>query len=218
MFNIIMLGPQGAGKGTQAETLAEKLSIPIVSVGKLFRLEIERATGLGAVIAKYVNAGDLVPNDLVDQVMAERLSEEDTENGIILDGYPRIEEQIGNLDRVLIKLGRQVTHVIYLNVADEVSLRRLAGRRVCSNGRCGASYHLEFNPPTKSPDKCDVCGSPLIQRVDDNPEAIKHRLDLYHRDTEPIVDHYRRQGILHEIDGSRSIAAVKASIDEIFGA
>lgn len=216
MFNIIMLGPQGAGKGTQAEFLAEKLEIPTISVGKLFRLEMEKDTGLGQAIGKFVNAGDRVPPDMVDQVMTERLSEEDTEKGLILDGYPRTKDQIANLDKILKELGRAVTHVIYMNVPDEVSLRRLSGRRVCSNLKCEENYHVDFNPPKKDANKCDKCGSPLIQRADDTPEAIKHRLELYHQDTEPIVAYYRGLGLLHEVDGTKSIRGVREDIEGIF--
>ncbi len=216
MFNIILLGPQGAGKGTQAEKLAAQLEIPTISVGKLFRMEMDKETGLGQAIAKYVNAGDRVPADMVDQVMSARLAEEDTEKGVILDGYPRTKDQIANLDKVMGDLGRNVTHVVYLRVPDEVSLRRLSGRRVCSNPKCEENYHVDFNPPKKDPNKCDKCGSDLIQRSDDTPDAIRHRLELYHQDTEPIVDYYRAKGLLHEVDGTKAIMDVWADIQGIF--
>jgi len=218
MINIVFLGPQGAGKGTQAEKLSELLEIPTVSVGKLFRAEIERETGLGRAIAKYVEAGERVPPDMTDQIIGERLSEEDTADGVIMDGYPRTQDQIAQLDKVFAAAGRKVTHVLYLTVPDDVSVRRLAGRRVCSNLKCEENYHVDFNPPKKDPDYCDKCGSPLIQRSDDTVDAIKKRLELYHRDTEPIVDYYRRQGLLHEIDGNRPIDVIEKDIKEIFSA
>ena len=218
MINIVFLGPQGAGKGTQAEKLSELLEIPTVSVGKLFRAEIERETGLGRAIAKYVEAGERVPPDMTDQIIGERLSEDDTDDGVIMDGYPRTQDQIAQLDKVFAAAGRKVTHVLYLTVPDDVSVRRLAGRRVCSNLKCEENYHVDFNPPKKDPDYCDKCGSPLIQRSDDTVDAIKKRLELYHRDTEPIVDYYRRQGLLHEIDGNRPIDVIEKDIKEIFSA
>ncbi|OGL73411.1 adenylate kinase [Candidatus Uhrbacteria bacterium RIFCSPHIGHO2_02_FULL_60_10] len=217
-MNIVFLGPQGAGKGTQAEKLSELLEIPTVSVGKLFRAEIERETGLGRAIAKYVEAGERVPPDMTDQIIGERLSEEDTADGVIMDGYPRTQDQIAQLDKVFAAAGRKVTHVLYLTVPDDVSVRRLAGRRVCSNLKCEENYHVDFNPPKKDPDYCDKCGSPLIQRSGDTVDAIKKRLELYHRDTEPIVDYYRRQGLLHEIDGNRPIDVIEKDIKEIFSA
>jgi adenylate kinase len=214
---IIMLGAQGAGKGTQAERLAAKLQIPTISVGKLFRAEIEKNTGLGRAIAEYVDRGDRVPTDMVDQVMSERLTEEDTKNGFILDGYPRTHDQVSALDKILAGAGMKVSHVLYVNVSDAEALRRLSGRWVCSNLKCEANYHETFNPPKKQAGKCDVCGSDLIQRADDKPDAIRHRLELYHKDTTPLIDEYRGAGLLHEINGEQPIAKVEQDIDGIFG-
>ncbi len=217
MYNIIMIGPQGSGKGTQGDKIAEKLGIPTVSLGKLFRAEIERNTGLGRDIVSYIERGDMVPDDLVDQVMSERLAEDDAVNGVIVDGFPRSVAQADVLDEIFTKLNRQVTHVIYLTVSDEESVRRLSGRRVCSNPNCGLTYHVEFNPPKKDANFCDRCGSPLTQRQDDTPEAIKRRLELYHKETQPVVDFYKKRGILFAIDGNQPIGQVQAAIFSALG-
>ena len=144
---IVMLGPQGAGKGTQADPLSAKLGIPTISVGKLFRAEIEKNTGLGRAIGEYVDRGDRVPPDMVDQVMGERLTEPDTANGFIIDGYPRTLDQLEALNKIMAQSGKKVTHVLYISAPDEVSIKRLSGRWVCSNLKCEANYHVEYNPP-----------------------------------------------------------------------
>lgn len=217
MYNILMLGAQGSGKGTQSEKLSAKLGIPTVSVGHLFRTEIDKQTGLGNTIKEYTDRGDRVPSMIVNQLMHGRLEEEDVANGVILDGYPRTVHQSEHLDELFATLGRKLTHVIYINVDDAVSMDRLSGRWVCSNTRCEANYHETFNPPKKIAGKCDICGSTLIQRADDRPDAIKHRLELYHKDTQPLIDRYRAQGILHEINGDQSIDAVAADINKALG-
>jgi adenylate kinase len=214
---IIMLGPQGAGKGTQADKLALQLGIPTISVGKLFRGEIEKGTGLGRAIGEYVEKGDRVPPDMVDQVMSERLTEEDTAQGFIVDGYPRTLDQVAQLDKIMDASGKKITHVLYIKVSDDESVRRLSGRWVCSNLKCEANYHIDYNPPTKQAGKCDICGSDLIQRSDDKPDAIRHRLELYHRDTTPLIEKYRAVGLLHEINGEQPIAKVEQDVARIFG-
>lgn len=214
---IVMLGPQGAGKGTQADRLAVKLGIPTISVGKLFRGEMEKGTGLGRAIGEYVDRGDRVPPDMVDQVMRERLTEEDTTNGFIVDGYPRTLDQVTALDKIMAESGKKITHVLYITVPDEESIRRLSGRWVCSNLKCEANYHVDYNPPKKEAGKCDVCGSDLIQRSDDKPEAIRHRLELYHRDTTPLIEKYKSVGLLYEINGQQLIPKVEQDIAQIFG-
>jgi len=217
MYNIVMVGPQGSGKGTQAEKLSEKLGIPTISLGKLFRAEIDRNTGLGREISDYIKKGDMVPSDLVNQVMSERLSEEDTANGVIVDGYPRTKEQAESLDELMTKLGRHITQVIVLEISDDEAVRRLGGRRVCSNQNCELNYHVEFNPPKKDPGKCDRCGSPLVQRQDDTPEAIRRRLQHYHEETQPIIDFYQSRGIIARINGVQSIDKVEAGIAAALG-
>ncbi len=213
-----MLGPQGSGKGTQAELLSSRLGIPAISTGRLFRAEIEKNTGLGRAIAEYVERGDIVPADIVDQAISERIAETDAMMGFILDGFPRTVEQAEALDRLLDEQGgKKVTDAVLINISDEEAVRRLSGRRVCSNKNCEASYHVEFHPPQKDPDKCDRCGSPLIQREDDTPDVIRHRLELYHSDTEPVINYYRERGLLREIDGEQPITKVESAIAGVLG-
>jgi len=218
MNNIVVLGPQGSGKGTQAELLAARLGIPAISTGKLFRAEIEKKTGLGRELAGYVERGDIVPAATVNQVIEERLSETDAVLGFILDGFPRTLEQAEALDRILQASGaRQLTDAVLIDISDEEAVRRLSGRRVCSNRKCEASYHVEYNPPQKSPDKCDRCSSPLMQRDDDTPEVIKHRLEIYHSDTEPVIKYYRERNLLREINGAQPITKVEEEIVRLLG-
>jgi len=217
MHNIVLIGPQGSGKGTQSSLLAAKLGIPVIAVGKLFRAEIAKQTGLGKAMEEYILRGDRVPSMMVNQAMSERISESDTENGMMLDGYPRTTDQAEALDKILESLGREVTHVIYLKLSDEVAMRRLSGRRVCTNPQCEANYHVDSNPPKKDPEKCDRCGSPLHQREDDTPEAIKRRLELYHADTEPLIKHYTEKGLLHSVDAEQGIDAVNQVLLEVLG-
>lgn len=216
MHNILMLGAQGSGKGTQAERLSAKLGIPTVSVGHLFRSEIDLGTGLGKEIDSYILKGDRVPPEIVNQLMRGRMDEEDVRGGVILDGYPRTFEQKSVLDAIFQEHGSQLTRVIYLRVSDGEALRRLSGRLVCSNTKCEEPYHVSFNPP-RTEGICDKCGSPLMQRNDDKPDAIRHRLELYHKDTQPLIDHYRERGILHEIDGEQPIAQVEEAINAALG-
>lgn len=217
MNNILMLGAQGSGKGTQAERLAAKLGIPTVSVGRLFRVEIDNGTDLGKVIEEYVDRGDRVPSENVDQLMRDRLGEEDVANGSILDGYPRTLQQSEHLDRIFGAKDHVLSRVVYINVSDEESLRRLSGRWICSNTKCEENYHEKYNPPKKEAGKCDKCGSPLIQRADDKPDAIRKRLELYHRDTQPLIDLYRTRGILIEVNGEQGIDEVEADISAGLG-
>lgn len=215
---IVMLGPQGSGKGTQAELLSSRLGLPAISTGRLFRAEIEKKTGLGKAIAEYVERGDIVPADIVDQAISERVSEPDALMGFILDGFPRTLEQAEALDKLLQGQGnRKVTDAVLINISDEEAVRRLSGRRVCSNKSCEASYHVEFHPPQKDPGLCDRCDSPLVQRDDDTPDVIKHRLELYHSDTEPVISYYRERGLLREIDGEQPITKVEETMAGVLG-
>jgi adenylate kinase len=218
MYNILMLGPQGSGKGTQSEKLSAKLGIPTVSVGHLFRTEIDKGTGLGMKIKGYTDKGDRVPSLIVNQLMLGRLEEEDVAKGVILDGYPRTVHQAEHLDEIFeMHGGRALTHVIYINVPDAVSQERLSGRWICSNTKCEANYHEKHNPPKNVAGKCDVCGSPLTQRADDRPDAIAKRLELYHKDTQPLIDVYKAKGILIEINGDQPIDKVEADIAKALG-
>ena len=216
MNDIVLLGPQGSGKGTQSTLLAEKLSMPHIALGTLFRAEVQSGTDVGQEITGYITRGDIVPMAIANRVITERLSKGDATNGVILDGFPRTLEQADSLDNILGQLGRKLAHVIYLNVSDEEAMRRLTGRRVCKNTSCERNYHLEYHPP-KVPDICDRCKGPLMQRKDDNPEAIKHRLSLYHSETMPLIALYTGLGLLREIDGQRTIDEVQADLIRAVG-
>jgi adenylate kinase len=215
MHNIVMLGPQGSGKGTQAELLSTRLNIPTISSGSLFRLEVEKKTDLGKLIAKFTEAGEFVPWEIAEQIINQRLSEPDTSHGLILDGFPRNVEQAKALAKIFEKTKRQLTDVIYIKISEEEALRRLSGRRVCLNKKCEAIYHIEFNQPRGNIEKCDRCGSDLVQRADDTPEAIRRRLDLYQRETAPLIDFYKQCGILREINGEQSVVQVAESIASV---
>lgn len=217
MHNVVLLGPQGCGKGTQGEIIAERLKIPLVSVGRLFRAEMGRATGLGRDISAIIERGELVPSDITKLVVMDRLSEPDATLGVIVDGYPRSVEQAGHLDDIFHFLNRKLTHVIYIELSDDEAVRRLSGRRICSNPKCERGYHLEFLKP-KVEGKCDVCGNELVQRRDDHAEAITKRLEIFHQENAPILDYYEHQGILHRVDGNQPIEALAQVIAAQLGA
>lgn len=217
MRNVVMIGPQGSGKGTQSELLALKLGVPHITTGTLFRGEIARGSELGKQLKTHMDRGELVPTEITDKVMADRLEMPDAANGAILDGFPRTLEQADTLDNIFATLNRPLTHVVYLNVTDEEALRRLTGRRVCQNNACETNYHVDFNPPKGSPDKCDKCGSAVLQRTDDTPDAIRHRLGIYHVDTVPLIALYQGLGLLREVDGSKPIGEVQQTIIAALG-
>jgi adenylate kinase len=200
-LDLILFGPPGAGKGTQAERLQEDFRLPFISTGEMLRANVKEGTELGQQAKQYMDAGDLVPDELIVAMAAERLQEEDARDGFILDGFPRTLEQAKALDRQLGELGRRVTAAILIDVPDEEVIRRLSGRRVCV--KAGHNYHIEFDPP-KRDGICDQDGSRLIQRDDDKPEVIKNRLHVYHDQTEPLIDYYDEQGLMRRIDGTRN--------------
>jgi len=204
-INLILFGPPGAGKGTQAERLRADFQVPYIATGDMLRENVREGTELGKQAQEYMNAGSLVPDDLIVAMVAERLQEEDARDGFILDGFPRTIDQAGALDNQLGELARRITAVLLLDVPDEEVERRLAGRRVCV--KAGHNYHVEFDPP-KREGVCDQDGSRLIQRDDDKPEVIRNRLAVYHEQTEPLVDYYDEQGLLRRIDGTRDPAEV----------
>jgi len=209
MLKILLLGPQGSGKGTQGKLLAEKLGIPLISAGALWRAEIARGTALGRQVEEILRQGKLAPDNLTAQVVRARLSRNDAQNGFILDGYPRNRAQYDLLGEFLAP-----THVMALTLSDHDALKRMTGRLVCT--KCGTNYHVVYAPPKESRGEglwhCDEDGVPLTSRDDDKPEAVSQRLQIYHTETEPVIELYRARGILHEIDASSAIEKVQEDI------
>ena len=197
-MNLILLGAPGAGKGTQAELLVAKLQIPSISTGNMLREAIAKGTPLGTLAKQYIDAGNLVPDDVVLSIVAERVAKPDCENGFILDGVPRTLAQAEALDAK----GVKIDHVVSLEIEDSVIEGRMTGRRVCT--KCGASYHIVANP-TKQEGVCDLCGSTVTTRVDDAPETVRKRLEVYHASTEILKDYYAKQGKLCLVNADQSI-------------
>jgi adenylate kinase len=208
-LNLILFGPPGAGKGTQAERLRSDFQLPFISTGDMLRTNVKEETELGKQAKEYMDAGDLVPDDLIVAMAAERLKHDDAQDGFILDGFPRTIDQAKALDRQLSELGRRVTTALLIDVPDAEVIRRLSGRRVCV--KSGHNYHVEFDPP-KHEGICDQDGSRLIQRDDDKPDVIANRLRVYHEKTKPLVDYYDGLGLMRRIDGTREAADVHGHI------
>jgi adenylate kinase len=208
-LNLILFGPPGAGKGTQAARLQSDFQLPFISTGEMLRGNVDEGTELGKEAKKYMDAGDLVPDDLIVQMAAERLQDADAQDGFILDGFPRTIEQAKALEEQLSELGRRVTAALLIDVPDEDVIRRLSGRRVCV--KSGHNYHIEFDPP-KHEGVCDQDGSRLVQRDDDKADVIKNRLEVYHSKTKPLVAYYDEQGLMRRIDGTREAADVNDHI------
>ncbi|HLH66512.1 MAG TPA: adenylate kinase [Solirubrobacteraceae bacterium] len=204
-LNLILFGPPGAGKGTQAERLRADFQLPFISTGDMLRANVRDQTELGLQAKRYMDAGELVPDELIVAMAARRLGEDDARDGFILDGFPRTVAQATALERKLASMGRRVTAALLIDVPDEEVVRRLSGRRVCV--KAGHNYHIEFDPP-KHDSVCDQDGSRLIQRDDDRPDVIANRLRVYHEKTRPLVDYYDRLGLMRRIDGTRPPAAV----------
>lgn len=197
-MNIILLGAPGAGKGTQAEVICEHLSIPTISTGNIIREALKSGTEMGLKAKSFMDAGSLVPDDVVIGIIKERLAKDDCKNGFILDGFPRTIPQAEALDA----MGVVIDKVIDIEVPDANIIARLSGRRVCE--KCGASYHLEYKKPSVS-DVCDKCMGTLIQRKDDHPDTVKARLDVYHKETEPLKEYYSGQGKLSVVEGQEEV-------------
>lgn len=214
MMKIIMLGAPGAGKGTQAKRIAEKYSIPHISTGDIFRANIKNGTELGNKAKTYMDKGELVPDSLVVDLVIDRFKEADCANGYVLDGFPRTIPQAEALDEALKAIGEKVDYAINVEVPDENIINRMSGRRACVG--CGATYHIKFNP-TKVENVCDACGQNLILRDDDKPETVKNRLEVYHNQTQPLIDYYSKQGIMKEVDGTVAMDDVFAAITAILG-
>ena len=200
-LNLVLLGPPGAGKGTQAERLVEDFDLPYYSTGIILRDAVERGTALGKKAKQYMDDGELVPDELINNVIAERLDSGDADHGFLLDGFPRTIGQAEMLEETLRGRGRELTGAVLIDAPDEDVVRRLSGRRTCAKG--GHVYHVDFDPP-KNDEVCDQDGSRLIQRDDDKPETVRKRLSVYHDQTEPLIEWYEDKGLLRRFDGTRT--------------
>lgn len=201
-MRMVLLGGPGAGKGTQAVMLSQRLNVPHVSTGDIFRSNIKNGTELGRKAKEYMDKGALVPDELTVEIVRDRLSQFDCKYGFILDGFPRTIPQAEYLEDALAKMGKKLDVVLNIDVRDDVIVRRLSGRRVCSS--CGAPYHVSNNPP-KADGVCDTCGGSVVQRDDDREETVAKRLKTYHDQTEPLIDFYGRKGYLKTVDGEGSV-------------
>ncbi|MDD6658159.1 MAG: adenylate kinase [Lachnospiraceae bacterium] len=213
-MKIVMLGAPGAGKGTQAKMIAEKYGIPHVSTGDIFRANIKNGTELGKEAKQYMDQGKLVPDELTVKILLDRVAQDDCKNGYVLDGFPRTIPQANVLDEALTKLGDKIDYAVNVDVPDENIINRMGGRRACV--ACGATYHVVYNAP-KTEGICDVCGKELIIRDDDQPETVKNRLNVYHEQTQPLIDFYEEKGVLKSVDGTADMKDVFAAIVEILG-
>ena len=209
-MNLVLMGPPGAGKGTQGEILAKKLGIDTISTGVMLRTAIKEQTEIGKLAEKYINEGKLVPDDVIVSIVKERLSQPDCAKGFILDGFPRTTAQA----EALTESGVKIDKVLSLEVDDDTIVERLSSRRECS--KCGAPYSTIFNKP-KTEGKCDKCGGDLIQRAEDNPETIKNRLNVYHEQTEPIKDYYEKLGLLVKANGEHELADTTKNVMTALG-
>ncbi|MDD3219782.1 MAG: adenylate kinase [Lachnospiraceae bacterium] len=214
-MKIIMLGAPGAGKGTQAKKIADKYQIPHISTGDIFRANIKNGTELGTKAKSYMDQGLLVPDELVVDLVADRVKQDDCTNGYVLDGFPRTIPQAEALDKALEGMGTKIDYAINVEVPDENIINRMSGRRACVG--CGATYHIKYIP-TKVEGICDVCGEKLILRDDDKPETVKKRLDVYHEQTQPLIDYYEKAAVLKEVDGTQDMEDVFKDIVNILGA
>ena len=213
-MKIIMLGAPGAGKGTQADMIAKKYNVPHISTGDIFRANIKNGTELGRKAKDYMDKGLLVPDSLVVDLVIDRIHEDDAKDGYVLDGFPRTIPQAEVLDTELTKLGEKIDYAINVEVPDENIIKRMSGRRACLS--CGATYHIEHVPPKKE-GICDKCGSELVLRDDDKEETVKNRLNVYHQQTQPLIDFYTNKKVLKEVDGTVDMKDVFKAITDILG-
>ncbi|MBE0502732.1 MAG: adenylate kinase [Desulfuromonadales bacterium] len=214
-MRIILLGPPGAGKGTQAKAITERFNIPQISTGDILRSAVREGTPMGVRAKAFMDSGALVPDEVVVGIVCERLQQADCVLGFILDGFPRTVAQADDLHKTLVQMSYPLQAVVSLEVGEEVLVERLTGRRTCRN--CGAGYHLRFSP-SRQPDRCDGCGGELFQRDDDREETIRHRLSVYRQQTAPLIGYYGEQGLLFTVDGMEDIALVQEKIVAILSA
>lgn len=208
-MRAILLGPPGAGKGTQAETIVDEFSIPHISTGDIFRKNIKKGTPLGKKAMEYMDQGKLVPDELTVELVKDRLLEDDCKNGFLLDGFPRTIYQADALEDALKSMGQSLDYVINIRVRKELLVERAVGRRICKD--CSQTYHMSFNKPSKE-GVCDNCGGELLQRKDDTEETVEKRIDVYREQTEPLIDYYTKKRIIVNIDGEKPIAQVGRDI------
>jgi adenylate kinase len=211
VLNIILLGPPGSGKGTQAKMIADKYKVKHISTGDILRENVRNNTPLGKEAKRYMDAGQLVPDSVLIDIIKDRLAKPDVKAGYMLDGYPRTIPQAEAMERILPGLGQKIDVVLNIDVPDGELVGRLSGRRMC---KCGSSYHVQFNPPKKE-GVCDACGGELYHRDDDKAEAIMKRLDAYHKQTQPLIDYYTKKGIIANIRGSGDIKAIFGEIARV---
>lgn len=211
-MKIIMLGAPGAGKGTQAIKIAEKYGIPHISTGDIFRANIKNGTELGKKAKEFMDKGALVPDELTCDLVVDRIHQDDCKNGFVLDGFPRTIPQAKALDAALDKDGESIDHAIDIEVPDQNIVKRMGGRRACLN--CGATYHIISAPP-KTEGICDNCGGKLTIREDDKPQTVQERLSVYHQKTQPLIDYYKKAGILDQVDGTQPLDQVFLMIEEV---
>ena len=214
-MKIIMLGAPGAGKGTQATQIADKYGIPHISTGDIFRANLKQGTELGKKAKEYMDQGLLVPDELTCDLVMDRIGQEDCKNGFVLDGFPRTIPQAEALDKALANINEKMDYAVDVDVPDENIVNRMSGRRACIN--CGATYHI-VSIPTKVEGICDRCGEKVVLRDDDQPETVKKRLNVYHEQTQPLIDYYKKQDILRTVDGTQPMEQVFGAIVEILGA
>jgi len=212
-MRLILLGPPGAGKGTQAEVLSQKFNIPHISTGDMLREAVKNNSPVGQKANSYMLKGELVPDKVVIEIVKERLVQKDARNGFILDGFPRTSPQAESLDRTLAESNMPIDLVLFFETSEEVSITRLSGRRICKS--CGANYHI-INIPPKKAGICDHCGQPLIQRQDDNEATIRNRLKVYKKETKELIDYYKNKGILRTVSGDLNIKEVFDILVEMF--
>jgi adenylate kinase len=212
--NIILMGPPGAGKGTQADLIKVNYPIPHISTGDMFREAVSKGTELGKEAKKYMDSGKLVPDEVTIGIVQDRLAQDDCKQGFLLDGFPRTVKQAEALDQALAKLDKKVEAAINIAVPEEILYERMSGRISCKD--CKTVYHLKFNPPTKE-GVCDKCGGELVQRSDDQGDTVKKRLEVYAEQTNPLIEYYEKQGTLHNIDGNRDSKEVFADIEKVMG-